>query len=331
MRDRTGGTDVVQFQRPRLPYDARIEESFGVNRAAWKALVEAVFPLAKSPDSVVLALSYCKARNMDPFKRVVHIVPMWDSNKNVYVDTIWPSIAELRITAHRTGEYGGCDETEFGPLITEDFEGQTKNGKIKKTVTFPEWARLTVYRIRNGAVAKFVGPRVKWLESYATIGKTDVPNDMWSDRPEGQIEKCAEAAALRKAFPEELGNSYAAEEMEGKQLVAETQLLTSQPQQQPAAKAKHRMTLDDIANSTIVDAESSAPSAHADAETSPEDSAASGDTRTPIQIADDRGFDDWMSGSTNGNPPADYKGKPALIGAYQRGVKRAQREQEGNE
>jgi len=38
---------------------------------------------------------------------------------------------------------------------------------------------------------------------------------MWAKRPRGQLEKCAEAAALRRAFPEEIGNEYAAEEVEG--------------------------------------------------------------------------------------------------------------------
>ena len=58
--------------------------------------------------------------------------------------------------------------------------------------------------------------KVYWEETYATIGKTDVPNEMWEKRPRGQLDKCVEAAALRKAFPEELGNTYAAEEMEGR-------------------------------------------------------------------------------------------------------------------
>ena len=38
---------------------------------------------------------------------------------------------------------------------------------------------------------------------------------MWSNRPIGQLEKCAEAGALRRAFPEEIGNALTAEEMEG--------------------------------------------------------------------------------------------------------------------
>jgi hypothetical protein len=38
------------------------------------------------------------------------------------------------------------------------------------------------------------------------------PNSMWEKRPHGQLGKCAEAAALRKAFPEETGGAYIEEE-----------------------------------------------------------------------------------------------------------------------
>jgi hypothetical protein len=77
-----------------------------------------------------------------------------------------------------------------------------------------------VHRATGDRVCKFVGPKVKWLEAYATIGRSDLPNEMWQSRPEGQIEKCAEAAALRKAFPEELGNELTAEEMAGRAIDA---------------------------------------------------------------------------------------------------------------
>ena len=37
---------------------------------------------------------------------------------------------------------------------------------------------------------------------------------MWTKRPRGQLAKCAEAGALRKAFPDELGGVMTAEKMQ---------------------------------------------------------------------------------------------------------------------
>lgn len=213
---------VAVFQPARLPYHDAIKERFGVDKGQWKVLVEAVFPAAKSIDSIVMVLSYCKARNLDPFKRPVHIVPMWDAQRGAMVETVWPGISELRTTAARTKGYAGCDEAEFGPEKTQTFKGRMKKQggweDIEATVTYPEWCRLTVYRIIDGARCKFVGPKARWEETFATIGKSGVPNQMWQDRPEGQLEKCAEAAALRRAFPEELGNDLTVEEMAGRQI-----------------------------------------------------------------------------------------------------------------
>ena len=187
------------LSKPRLPYHPVIKEEFGYDENAWKALVEAIFPAAKTPEAVRLALSYCKARNLDPFKRCVHIVPIWDSKKRCEVDTIWPGIGELRTTAHRTQVYAGRDKTEFGEMITK------KWGKLE--VVFPEWAQVTVYRIVKDQRVAYAGPQVYWLETFGSR-KEGNPNSMWARRPRGMIDKCAEAAALRAAFPEEIGNDY---------------------------------------------------------------------------------------------------------------------------
>lgn len=223
------GESVAQFAPSRLPWHPAIEDKFGelgVNRASWKALTEAVYPSAKTPDAVVMALSYCAARKLDPFKRPVHIVPMWDSQRREMVETVWPGISEIRTTAFRTGQYAGCDEVEFGPMTTRAFTGRIgrRGQEEEKTVqvTFPEWGRINVYRILNGQRCKFVSPKVYWLESYGRQGASDVPNDMWAKRPSGQLEKCVEAAGLRKAFPEEIGNDYSAEEMAGQVLAIDT-------------------------------------------------------------------------------------------------------------
>jgi phage recombination protein Bet len=153
----------------------------------------------------MLALSYCRARGLDPFKHPVHIVPIWNAQLRAEVETVWPGIGELRTTASRTSSYSGIDPAAFGPEITKRFEGQGRDGAIVADVTFPEWCQITVWRTCNGIRQAFAGPRVRWLETFSSIGKTGVPNDRWRRAPYQMIEKCAEAAALRRAFPEEVG------------------------------------------------------------------------------------------------------------------------------
>ncbi len=214
--------NVPALSPPRLPYHPAVQERFGVDRAGWKALVEAIFPNAQTVESVILALSYCRARKLDPFKRNVHIVPIWNRDKQCLVDTIWPGIGELRTTAFRTGEYAGRSEAVFGPTITK------KVGRLD--VTYPEWCQVTVFRIVKGDKREFAGPKVHWLETYATYKRDDdSPNEMWHSRPFGQIEKCAEAAALRAGFPEEIGSDYIPEE------VAHTRTLPTLAVEQVAA------------------------------------------------------------------------------------------------
>lgn len=178
----------------------------GINGQTWKVLQETLFPGA-SDESILMAVDYCKVRNLDVLKRPVHIVPIWNKEQKRMIDTVWPSISELRTTAMRTGQYAGIDETVYGPDITQNVGGVE--------ITFPEYAQVTVYRMLNGVRIPFAGDKVRWLETVATT-KEGAPNSMWKQRPYGQIAKCAEAAALRKAFPEELGNEYAAEEMGNK-------------------------------------------------------------------------------------------------------------------
>lgn len=212
---------IATIQPSRLPIASSVAKEFDLKPAEWRVLVEQIFPSAKSVEAVIMALAYCQKRGLDIYKKPVHIVPMWSSTLNRMVETVWPGIAEIRTTASRTGNYAGIDAVEYGPAITRTFTGTVGRGnnaeEISKTVTYPEWASVTVYRTLRGQRFAYHA-KVFWLETYAVAGKSEVPNDMWAKRPYGQADKCVEAAALRKAFPEELGSTYVAEEMEGKPL-----------------------------------------------------------------------------------------------------------------
>lgn len=173
-----------------------------------KILISSVFPGA-SEQSAMLALNYCKAANLDVMQKPVHIVPMWDAKAGQMRDVIMPGIGLYRVAASRTGQYLGMSEPEFGPDVTREIGGQS--------VTFPEWCKVTCYRLVAGHKAEFPAME-RWMENYAVRGgreKSIAPNAMWAKRPWGQLLKCAEAQALRKAFPE-VGAQPTAEEMEGR-------------------------------------------------------------------------------------------------------------------
>lgn len=166
------------------------------------------------PDSIRMVLGYCKASGLDPMQKPVHIVPMWDGKLRQMRDVVMPGIGLYRTQAARNG-CAGVSEPEFGPDVTEEIGGA-------KT-TYPAWCKVTVKRrISTGEIVEFTAKEF-WRENYAVKGGQDksiAPNAMWSKRPYGQIAKCAEAQALRKAFPE-IGSEPTADEMEGKVLHAD--------------------------------------------------------------------------------------------------------------
>ncbi len=172
----------------------------------WSALQSSIYPGAR-PESILLVCQYCKARDLDPLKKPVHIVPMKvkDARTGDYSwrDVVMPGIYEYRITAMRTGEYVGMDEPEFGDSI--EYRG----------IKAPEWCRITVYRLIDGARCPF--PHQEWFEECVGTKQDGEPNAMWRKRPKGQLLKCCEAGALRKAFPEDLGGTMTADEVDGGQ------------------------------------------------------------------------------------------------------------------
>jgi phage recombination protein Bet len=202
--------------RPRLPLPTNSD----LDVAKWRVLTDAIFPNARSPESIMLALDYCKVRNLDIMRRPVNIVPMWNTQLGRYVETIWPSIGEVETTAARTGQWAGMDEPKFGPDETRTFTGRRKINNewtdVDITVTFPLSCAVTVYRLIGGRARAFTEP-VFWLEAYGRIGGSELPNDQWSRRPRGMIIKVGKSASLRAGFPEE-SSSPTAEEMEGRDI-----------------------------------------------------------------------------------------------------------------
>lgn len=183
--------------------------------------------------SVQMVLNYCAAAGLDPMQKPVHIVPIWDAKAGQMRDVVMPGIGLYRTQAARSGNYAGVSDAEYGPDVTE------KLGGVE--ITYPAWCKVSVKRLLpNGQVAEFSATE-RWKENYAVKGgkeKSIAPNAMWTKRPYGQVAKCAEAQALRKAFPE-FGSAATADEMEGKEInmgAAEvvTQAAERKPEELPA-------------------------------------------------------------------------------------------------
>ena len=185
----------------------------GIDEYTWSALQNSVFPGARA-ESIALAVDYCKARKLDVMKKPCHIVPMYvkdqQTGQSSWRDVIMPGIYEQRTTAFKTGQMSGQDDPVFGPLI--NYRG----------VEAPEWCRVTVYRFINGQRCAFTHTEY-FAEACAVTKQGDI-NSMWTRRPRGQLAKCAEAGALRKAFPDELGGVMTADEVQG-----EGDLMTAKP------------------------------------------------------------------------------------------------------
>lgn len=181
-------------------------------------LESSLYPGAKLA-SIKMVLAWCRAAGKDPLKRPVHIVPMrvkragGGRDDYEWRDVVMPGIADYRIDAARTGQHAGNGEAVFGPTIAEKLGGVD--------VEYPEWCEFTVYRVVAGEARPFSSGKVRWRETYATArNDSAAPNAMWRKRPFGQLEKCAEALALRRAFPE-VGANPTAEEMEGRTIDAD--------------------------------------------------------------------------------------------------------------
>ncbi|MDE2473366.1 MAG: phage recombination protein Bet [Bradyrhizobium sp.] len=180
-------------------------------REVMQTLRNSLYPGA-SWASIDMVLAWCRVNQVDPFLKPVHIVPMSVKKPGTDIyewrDVLMPGIADYRIKAARSGQYIGKSEPVFGPTVEYNLSGAI--------VQVPEFCTITVRRLVMGQIAEFAATEY-WKENYAVAKRgTLAPNAMWARRGRGQLAKCAEAQALRMAFPEFNGGMATAEEMEGK-------------------------------------------------------------------------------------------------------------------
>lgn len=156
-------------------------------------------------DELMLFLNVCVGSNLNPFLRQVHFVKRWDNRAGKEIGTIQVGIDGFRSIAESGSQYAGSDDAVFRDEREESF---TIN-KAKVTRKIPGSATVCVYKLMAGTRYPFTAT-ARWDEYYP--GEKN--GYMWHKMPYNQLSKCAEALALRKAFPKLLSGIYEPAEMD---------------------------------------------------------------------------------------------------------------------
>lgn len=142
---------------------------------------------AEASDAELALFFYdCRRRGVHPLDKLIHFT----KRKGKYTPVT--SIDFFRSRAAQTHEHMGTDDAVYtGDPEDPDFA-----------------ATVTVYRMVQGEKCPFTA-----TARYGEYVPADDNAFMWRKMPHNQLGKCAEALALRKAFPQELENLHTTEEL----------------------------------------------------------------------------------------------------------------------
>lgn len=187
-------TDIALVSRPVSP--EWTEEQ--------RRLITSVLASNLTESELRLFAQVCQRTGLDPFTRQIYAIKRRQRQDGEWVEkmTIQTGIDGYRVTAERTGEYVGGDAPVYGPRC------RCRNARLGTHVS---WAEVTVRRIKGSQV--FTTSERADYDEYVQLNRDGAPQGMWAKMPRRMLAKCAEALALRRAFPGLFEGVYTSEEM----------------------------------------------------------------------------------------------------------------------
>lgn len=145
-------------------------------------------------DELKLFAAVCHKTGLDPFMKQIYAVKR--NGKDGPQMTIQTSIDGYRLIADRTGNYSPGRESTY----------EYQDGKVFKATSYIK------KRTADGTWHE-VGCSAYYSEYAPPVTKNGYENPFWRDKAHIMLGKCAEALAIRKAFPAELSGIYTEDEM----------------------------------------------------------------------------------------------------------------------
>lgn len=166
----------------------------------------------------------CKKTGLDPIAKQIYVMKTGGRMVTLV------SIDGLRLVAERSGRYAPGRE----PTYTYNQDGKliSATAYVKKQTQDGSW-----HEVASSA-------------HLAEFEKKSSP--IWKDMPHVMLAKCAEAQALRRAFPNDLSGLYAKEELEQAEVEEKKPKLMAKPEtveakvQEVAPNAQKQPTINDL-------------------------------------------------------------------------------------